>query len=172
MTATANTAFTAAQFNTHVRDNLNETAAAKATTAGRIFVATGANTLAERAIESASIATNESVSSTSYADATTPGPSVTLTTGTKALVILSAQLHNGTADAANFASVAVSGATTTAASDTNAYRSHSATTFDAGRASTAAHLTLTAGSNTFKMQYRCDAGTVQAQLRHIVVIGL
>ena len=173
MTAVANATFTAAQFNTHVRDNLNETGPAKATTAGRIFVATGSNAIAERAIESATVATNESSASTSYVDIATTGPSVTLTTGTRALVIVTAQMHNGTADTECRAGFAVSGASTVAASDTTALRTTSATTFDAYRASCITHQTgLTAGSNTFKMQYCVSAGTGQFQNRHIVVIGL
>ena len=37
----------AAEFNTHVRDNFNETAPAKATTAGELIVVTGPNAIAE-----------------------------------------------------------------------------------------------------------------------------
>jgi hypothetical protein len=48
MTAVANSTFTAAQFNQYVRDNLNETAPAKATSAGSYFVADGVNSIAER----------------------------------------------------------------------------------------------------------------------------
>ena len=57
MTAVANAVFTAAQFNTHVRDNLLETAPAKATTTGGYFVATGTNTIVQRV---ASVASNAS----------------------------------------------------------------------------------------------------------------
>ena len=53
MTAVANTVFTAAQFNQHVRDNLNETAPAKATASGGYFVATGVNAIAQRFADSA-----------------------------------------------------------------------------------------------------------------------
>lgn len=173
LTFSAGATLTAAQLNTHLRDNLNETAAAKATTAGRIFVATGSNAIAERAIESATVATNEPQVATSYGDIATVGPSVTLTTGTRALVLVTAQMHNGTADTDCRAGFAVSGASTVAASDTTALRSTSATTFDAYRSTAITHQTgLTAGSNTFKMQYCVSAGTGQIQNRHLIVIGL
>ncbi len=37
----------ATEMNAHVRDNMNETAPAKATTAGELIVVTGANAIAE-----------------------------------------------------------------------------------------------------------------------------
>ena len=55
LTAVSNTALTAAQWNASVRDNLLMTAPALATTTGRHFVSTGANTIAERAISSNSV---------------------------------------------------------------------------------------------------------------------
>ena len=50
MTAVSGSVLTAAQFNTYVRDNLNETAPAKATAAGQIFVSTAANAIAARLV--------------------------------------------------------------------------------------------------------------------------
>lgn len=50
MTAVSGAAFTAAQFNTHVRDNLLETAPAKATTANGLFVATGLHSIEEQVV--------------------------------------------------------------------------------------------------------------------------
>lgn len=61
MTAVASTAFTAAQFNTHVRDNLNETAPAKATTSGRLIVTAGPNSIAEQTIPRPTQATDLTV---------------------------------------------------------------------------------------------------------------
>jgi hypothetical protein len=49
MTAVTNATFTAAQFNTHVRDNLLETAPAKATAADRFILTDGANAVREQA---------------------------------------------------------------------------------------------------------------------------
>lgn len=173
MTATANTAFTAAQFNTHVRDNLLETAPAKATTAGRIFVATGANSIAERAITQATVATAETTASTSYVALTTPGPAVTVVTGTKALVIISGRLSNGTAGAAASMGYAVSGASTIAADDTKSKTVQSATASNLDRGSwVGLEEGLTAGSNTFTAQYRVTSGTGTFGDRRIIVVGL
>ena len=49
MTAVASSVFTAAQFNTFIRDNLNETSPAKATTAGAYFTVSGTNLRVGRA---------------------------------------------------------------------------------------------------------------------------
>lgn len=172
MTATANTAFTAAQFNTHVRDNLNETSPAKATAANRIFVSTGANAIAERAISGAVVAANEDRANSAYGALTTAGPAVTVTTGTKAIVFVSAQMHSGVADEEIWSSYAVSGATTIAAADGVGLRAHSATAFDGYRATAVSLPTLTAGSNTFTMQYRTDGTSAQFQMRELIVVAL
>jgi hypothetical protein len=50
LTWVASQLVTAAQLNTHLRDNMNETAVAKVTTAGDTVYATGPNALARRAI--------------------------------------------------------------------------------------------------------------------------
>ena len=106
MTAVAGSVFTAAQFNTFVRDLLNETAPAKATTPGSHFVATGTNQIAERIPAQASVNTSESTASTTFVNLTTPGPSVTVTTGSSALIVMSAEIHNGTASEAGRVQVA------------------------------------------------------------------
>jgi hypothetical protein len=170
-TASANTAFTAAQFNTVVRDNLNETAPAKATTAGRIFVTTGANAIAERAVESAEVVTNETTTSTTYADLATSGPAVTLTTGVKAMIIITGQGEINAADAQSFISYAVTGASSVAAADENCLVFTSATSNDPYRASAVNHQTLTAGSNTITLKYRVSASTGTFRRRQLIVIG-
>lgn len=174
MTATANTAFTAAQFNTHVRDNLNETAPAKATAANRWFISTAANTIAERAIESNEVLTAETTTSTAYTDIATAGPAVTLTTGTRALIIITGQGETNTADSQSYISYAVSGASTVAASDDNCLVFTSATTADPYRASSIRHQTLTAGSNTITLKYRSSNGAVTATFRRrqVIVFGM
>lgn len=174
MTAVAGAVFTAADFNTHVRDNLNETAVAKATTAGRIFVATGENSLAERVIASNSINTSTGdITNTGYDDATNdPGPTVTVTTGTSALVFWSARAFNEAA--MTYISVAVSGATSIAADDrwgigapAPAINTHIL------RCGTHYMFTsLTAGSNTFTMQFRTTSGTSTVVNRQLFVIPL
>ena len=65
----------------------------------------------------ATVATAQTTSSTSYTDLTTAGPAVTLTTGTKALVIVTSSMEDiGASNQVSYMSYAVSGATTIAAS--------------------------------------------------------
>jgi len=173
MTAVANTVFTAAQFNTHVRDNLNETAPAKATTAGTIFVASGANSIVERVPSTNAVTTSESTGGTGYGDLTTPGPAVTVTTGTKAIVVVGAIVQNSTVAQNSYASYAVSGASSIAATDDRAVIITAAAANQTLRASAVYMETaLTAGINTFTMKYRVTGGTGSFQNRRIVVIPL
>lgn len=173
MTAVANTAFTAAQFNQYLRDNLNETAPAKATTAGRIFVATGTNAIAERAISGATTATAEGTTSTSYTDLATAGPAVTVTTGTQALIFMQAALENNTAGSIAHFSYAVTGASAAGAADSTGGFYESPSANDRARFGVM-HLRtgLTAGSNVFTMKYRASANTATFRDRHIAVIAL
>jgi len=94
---------------------------------------------------------------------------VTLTTGTKALVLYSGFAYN--ASAAAITSVAISGATTIAASDDWGQSTSSPTN---SRTATIMPFTgLTAGSNTFTIQHRAGGGgTAQFDTRKLVVIDL
>ena len=170
MTAVANTGLTAAQWNASVRDNLLETSVAKATTAGRIFVATGVNTLAEREITESEILTQETSTRTTYGNITTTGPTVTVTTGALAITSVSAQMFNSGANNM-YSSYAISGATTDASSDTRAL-AFQAGAGDQIRATSTVLSTLTGGSNTFKVEYRTSAGTGTWDDRRILVIAL
>jgi hypothetical protein len=111
-------------------------------------------TVGSPANATATVATQETTSSATYTDLTTAGPAVTVTTGTKALVILSSNMRDRE-DRGWFMSYAVSGATTIAASDTTAL-SMVTPTQPAGiyQVSFANVVTLTAGSNTFTAKYR------------------
>lgn len=169
MTAVAGATFTAAQFNQFVRDDLNETAPAKATAAGQIFVSTAANAIAARVPDTAAVVTSQTTASTSYTDLATVGPTVTSTTGTAALVMFGAQISNSGANSSRM-SVAVSGASTVAANDqwaainvgTSALRIVSFHFFTG----------LTAGSNTFTAKYDVSAGTGTFVNRELAVIPL
>jgi hypothetical protein len=170
MTAVSNSVFTAAQFNQHVRDNLNETAPAKATQAGSHFVGTSLNAIAERISDEDIVATSQSTASTSYTDLATVGPSVTVTTGPWALVsIYNANLHS-TGGASALMSYAVSGATTIAASDNMSIGT--ATTVGSRAGATFLITTLTPGSNTFTCKYRVGSGTGTFVDRRIAVFPL
>lgn len=116
------------------------------------------------------VTTKQTTTSTSFTDLTTSGPAVSVTTGTAAIVTVSANLDNTLGTAYSVMSFAVSGATTTAASDnrgvtfipgTNGYGSRSSFTY---------YVTgLTAGTNTFTAKYRATAGTAGFGDRTIVV---
>lgn len=171
MTAVANTVFTAAQFNTHVRDNLNETAPAKATAPGQIFVATGVNSIAARTLTKARVETAETTTSSSFTDLATIGPQVTVTTGTQALVIITSAINNNTATVASSASFSVTGATAFAADNTVRIARDGIAANTLVRYSAATLFPLTAGSNTFTMKYNTQAATTATfSVREIIVI--
>lgn len=171
MTFVAGSVLTAAQLNTHLRDNLNETAAAKATSAGQIFVATGANALAARIPSSNFIVTSETTGSTVYTDLLTAGPAVTVTTGTRALVLSSAFMLNNIATSRCFTSYAVTGATADPATDARAQLFQPESIDRESRSSVARiHSGLTPGSNTFTMKYRVTAGTGTFASRDLSVV--
>lgn len=173
LTAVANSALTAAQWNASVRDNLLETGPAKATTAGRLLVTTGANSIAERAISTNYVDATQSTTSTSYTDLTTSGPAVTVTTGTSALVIVTAQINNSDANT-TAASFEISGASSLSPDDQRALvQDSTAGNFEDVRASIIEYVTgLTAGSNTFTMKYRVVGGTGGFRRRRLTVIAL
>lgn len=173
MTAVANAVFTAAQFNTHVRDNLLETSPAKATTPGSYFVTDAANSIGERIAGSAVVNTSQGTTSTTYVDLGTVGPAVTASTGTTAIVLFAAEMQHNTSSDACKASVAVSGATTVAASDDWCVRHEDTSTGSEFNRVMGFHrfTGLTAGSNTFTMKYASTAATTaNFNFRELTVI--
>lgn len=173
MTAVAGATFSAAQFNTYVRDNLNETAPAKATTAGQIFVSTAANAIAARTPTSATVTASQSTASTSYVNLATVGPVVTVGTGTQAVALFRASIANDTTNSSSVASVQVSGASSVAASDNNALILDGVTASNFMDMGTFHLFTgLTAGSNTFTMMYKAGSNTASFQRRELLVIPL
>lgn len=172
MTATANTAFTAAQFNLHVRDNLLETAPAKATTAGRIFVSTGVNSIAEREVPTASVTTSQTTASTSYTDLGTIGPTITVATGVKAIAFWTANITNTTDHEASLMSITISGATSVTAGDAISMHLRGPVSPLTQSAAKFAVYTLTPGNNTFTCKYRAAAGTGAWGERALAIIAL
>jgi hypothetical protein len=118
------------------------------------------------------INTGESTSSSVFVDLTT-NQTVSLTTGTKALVFITAKMLGNSTGDAGWLGFAVSGATTVAATDaravqndvdkTNVYNTYSGSFFISG---------LTAGSNTFTLKLRSNAGTQSVKDRQLIVIDL
>ena len=160
------------EFNTEIRDNFNETAPGKASAAGRLFVADGVNSIVERIpTTEKNLGSEESTTSTSYTDLATAGPEVTVTTGTEALVSISARMRNNTAGSSCFAAFAVSSATTIAADDIYAIQYESSANADIAQFGLAFLLTgLTAGSNVFTMKYKANGDTASFAIRRITVI--
>lgn len=168
MTAVANTAFTASQFNQYVRDNLNETGPAKVTTDGQYLVSTGPNTLAARACARGTVLTSETTTSTSYADLATVGPATTVTSGDRAFIFLMGKLSHGTALGNAIMGYAISGATTTAAADETSLAHAPSGASGFVQCSLAfLELSLTPGSNTFTAKYKTNTGTATFAIRRV-----
>lgn len=179
VTWVANTVLTAAQLNQQLRDNISETAPAKATTAGSHFAVTAANTIAERQIRTSTVATSaQQTGITGYDLLLTtggnpsPGPAVTLTTGANALIWINARGLSSVSTGQALASFAVSGASTISESDGRAIIFPGTLS---GRSGICVQLaTLTPGTNTFTMTYKTanSSHTATFQDRTIVVMGL
>jgi hypothetical protein len=106
----------------------------------------------------------------------TPGtnPSVTLVTGTTALITVKSTVANDTSLQGGYAGVAISGASTLAASvDDCVYLAVAAAGYFMQAASVYVLSGLTAGTNTFTMQYRVGGGgTATFGARQITVQGI
>jgi hypothetical protein len=129
--------------------------------------------LAKANITSAEVDADQSTASTSFTDLATVGPAVTATTGTRALLLWMAAVRNSAAPSRALVGVAISGATTTAASDLGAAHALIGTasaeqTIVGARVVTG----LTAGSNTFTLKYRTTSGALNVQYRRLIVIPL
>jgi hypothetical protein len=174
ITWTPNQTLTAALLNTQLRDNMLQTMPGLASGPNEYLMCTASGTVATREIACANVTTLETRTSTTFGDLTTAGPSVTLTTGDSAIVIISAQ-HSINVDYAEIiSSHAVSGATTIAASDnysitTNETLSNSVHACNVMLWGTG---DLTPGTNTFTMKYRVGtAGNIGSfSKREIIVI--
>lgn len=114
------------------------------------------------------VTTLESTTSTAYTDLATVGPTVTIVTGTVALLFWDAVLTVVSGGPAKM-SVAVSGASSAAASDDFALTSPS--TGDVGTGFYMLYTGLTAGSNTFTAKYKTQTpGTAFFDNRRLIVI--
>lgn len=173
MTAVAGSVFTAAQFNTFIRDNLNECPAAKSTTPGSYFAVSDTNQVTQRIPAQLSVNVSETTTSTTFTDLATVGPSVTCVTGPYAVIIMSCELHSNTSSEAARVGCDISGATTEAPDGNHVLREESSGTAEFQRASCVRlHTGLTPGTNTFKMMYAATAGTGSFNFRNIAVLPL
>ena len=189
---------TSAIMNAHVRDNFLETSAATVTTAGDIAYADAANSMGSRVgigparaflgsdgsapvwrsiatdVDAGSGSDNNTIWS-SLGEGTTwafaSAIEVTLTTGTAALVLFKSRLSNSNAGAFTYLSYSISGATTNPAADGKSIW------FESSAANDQAHFAgfdyavgLTAGSNTFTLAGRVNAGLGTISRPEIAVI--
>lgn len=170
----ANETLTAALLNTHVKANFDALDVAQVTAAKQYCVSTGANAVTARAWDFDRINTLETlVSPGAYTNLATVGPTVTVTTGTRALIMIAANMDHNTANGDTKMSYAVSGATTIAASDTWAIRRDGMPATNAVRIMRHDLRTdLTPGSNTFQCKYMGSAGTLSWDFRAIAVFPL
>lgn len=170
-TFTDGAVLTATQLNTLV-NNLNETSVSKATAAGRIYVSTGVNAVAERVPTSEGITTSQTTTSTSYTNLATIGPEVTVTTGTSAVVLITASVSSGTAGQGGIVGYQVTGASTVAESSQRSLRTVSASAGHRFRASMVHfEVGLSSGSNTFTCRYcTTGSGTATFDDRQLLII--
>ena len=139
---------------------------------GVLSLPSGTGTIAkEKQSATATVSTQQTTTSTSFTDLATAGPAVTVTTGTKALVIVSANMFNNNSGFYSSASFAISGSTTAAADGT---RSLKLLGNGVRQQSSFVKLVtnLTPGSNTFTMKYAVEGGTGTISDRDITVIDM
>lgn len=170
LTAVANAALTAAQWNASVRDNLLQTAVAKASAAGRIIVTNGVNIITERVIADDVVEAADTTTSTSYVNLANPGPQVVVTTGPLSLVWINAQISNsGTSTSA--ASIDISLATVSGPVSGRAILCDGGSGA-ANRYGVCNLLGVNSGSNRYTMQYLVTGGTGTFQKRRMQVMAL
>jgi len=169
VTAVSGALFPAASYNQAVRDNLMQTMPALTTTLGSFFATSGTNQLDERIPAAVNAGGGSTTTSTTYADLAdgANNPSVTVKTGTMAVVFVYGNQFN-TAGNAAWIALEISGATTLAANDNLAVQLQGT----GGQRSGAGWLidTLTSGMNTFYLKYRVStAGTGTFSMRRVAV---
>lgn len=172
LTAVSGAILTAAQWNASVRDNLNTTSPALATTPGEIFVSTAANAIAARLPVTDEVATADTTTSTGYTTnlTSTSGPAVTCLSGGQAIVsVYCASQNSGTVS--SIMSFEVSGASSISAVDDTSAGGNFGT--QGGRSCWVGMINgLTAGINTFTAVYRVGSGTGTFSDRWITVVPL
>jgi hypothetical protein len=149
-----------------------ETEAGKALQAGDFFAVSGVNKIDRRVPTTSfvvgSSGTDSQTSTTEWSDLDTAGPSLTVTTGTRALVFMSA--HATIDDAASSASCSwdISGATTREPQDVTMLLFDGLAAGKTMRASQwdLIETTLTPGENTFTMKYKVGVDTTVATFQN------
>lgn len=166
MTFVTGAVLPAAQLNTYLAANFNETAVAKASTAGRYFGVDAANSIGEREIKSDIVSTSETTTNSAFVDLATVGPGVTVYSGAKVVVLLSAGVSNNTVGATSNMSVDLNGSGSSTAfalrvTSSTANALYQTTFVDARAAS---------GVNSWTAKYATSAGTATFVTRRITVM--
>lgn len=168
MTAVDGTAFTAAQFNANVRDNLLETMPAKALTVGDYFVSTGNNSIAARRPIDSFIGTAQTTASTTYTDLATVGPGVTAQVDAFAFLFYGAEVTNAT-NTQNFMAIEVAGGVLPA-------NDNYSMSVQSGGGATKKYgnflrLNLSPGVYTITAKYRVGGGTATFSQRSLALLN-
>jgi hypothetical protein len=165
---------TPAQLNQQLSGNMSETAVAKATTTGSLFVGAGPNALVERYPQFNLYAGGgtDTTNSGSYT-ALTGGAACTATTTDKSLVFHGASLANDSVGARSWCSFAVSGASTIAADDNWGIAYDETAAARVIKCGVTTLMTgMTPGSNVFTQQFRVTGGIGSFVIRHLGLIPL
>lgn len=172
LTAVANTTLTAPQWNLFIRDNLNAQGPGVAVTAAHWLVTTGLNSLICRTAFISIVSASETTPNLGFEDLDTPGPSVSVTCGDKALVTITAQISNTTAGSGGRAAIDMSGATVREAAKLNSISARSGTASDTFRLSwTSLYKPLNPGDHVFGAKYQATvSGTARFSDRVIAVL--
>jgi hypothetical protein len=172
MTFVNNSVLTAAQLNIYLRDNMLETAVARAVSAGGYFVSTGPGSIIQRKVMQAATDTSLAVTSEGFEaqeNTTAPGPTVTMDTGTSALVWIGASVSTAAAAIARM-TCNVSGATSISGDDSRSWSVQFGSGSRFAMGGTAIwYNVLVPGSNTFTAEYRTSTSTATFTARRIIV---
>ena len=161
-------AYSSATANTNTRLGIGSTGQVLTVAGG---VPTWATAAGQAASASAQVNTQQSTTSGSFTDLATAGPAVTLTTGTKALVIVDCVSLNTTNQVGAFMGCEVTGASSVSASTNDSAQTFSGNEF-ATRTKAIRYTGLTAGSNTFTAKYKVEGNTGTFEKRNIFVMDL
>jgi hypothetical protein len=171
ITFTAGSTLTAAQLNTYLRDNMLLMAPNIGTTIGDYFASDAANSIVRRLPVSSRQPASVNTTSVTYVQLGAGTPTVTATTGTRAMIFLAVRIENNTANAGALCSYQISGATTAAAADSISVAIDGIAAANFNRLAMAnCETVLTAGSNTFTVNYRATSGTATFQDRLLAVL--
>lgn len=174
-TAVNGSVFTAAQYNTFVRDNMAETEVSKAQNVSGYFVTTNTHRITERKAQEATAAIGSAVTtdvqtdSTSFGDLqNSPGPSMDIFTGESVIVLMSCNSLSS-AGIGSWMSFEISGASSLSADNTRALQPQNT----GGQHIGALFYIdgLTEGINTFTAKYRVStSGTASFTDRRMAVV--